>query len=161
MTYRITQTIVRGQWANNDCFLAWLSANVAGAVIVRAVADPLNNGGPNDKNYFLWNNIATVQNPKCASDPQLVTRAGKNGWETLAEANAVLDYELGQSKVVADNVKVANEAAVSVGNIAAGVASDIKKDVGAVADSIGTSPWFWIGLAAAGAGVVVAIKVLK
>jgi len=159
MTYRITQTIMRGQWANDDCFLKWLSANVAGAQIIRAENDPLNNGGPNDKRYYLWNNTQLVPSPKCPSDPQLVTRNGKNGWETLAEAEAILAYELGQSKVIADNVAAANAAAVSPGNIAASIVKDAEKAADAAGAALKSNgPWIVVGLVAAAA---IAWKVLK
>jgi len=156
--YRITRTVLRGQFANDSCFVTWLAAQGGNVFFVKSAEDPLNNGGPNDRRYYLWNQLAQVMTPKCSgSDPELIVNAGANGWVTQALAESVLAYELGQSKQIADQVAAANAAAVSPANIAAGVAADIKKD----AASIVKSPYSWLGLAAVGAGVVLAVKVLK
>jgi len=160
--YRITRTIVRGQFANDQCFTVWLAANAPnGVVFVKTANDPLNTGGPNDKRYYLWLQSLPVTMPKCPnSDPDLVTtNNGKNGWDTKAEAQNVLNYELGQSKVLAENIKAQNEAAVSPSNIAAGVAKDIAKDVDAASKSILSSPVTWV-VGTVGAGVLL-YKILK
>lgn len=158
--YRITRTIIRGQFANDSCFSIWLAAQAGSVSFIKTVDDPLNTGGPNDKRYWLWNQRAEVTTPKCPnSDPDLVTRAGKNGWETEAEAQAVLDFEVGQSSVIAKNVADANARAVSAGNIATSIASDAEaaaKEAGKAISSGG--PWVVVGLVALAA---LAWKVLK
>jgi hypothetical protein len=99
---------------------------------------------------------AEVPTPNCPNgNPDLVTGFGTNGWATQAEAQAVVDRELGQRNAIAAQVKAANEKAVSPGNIAAGLA----KDAAAAAEGLKTSPWVWFG-AAAGAGLLL-WKVLK
>lgn len=156
--YRVTRTIIRGQFANDQCFQIWMASQGGLVFFVKVVDDPLNTGGPNDKRYYLWNQLQVVTMPKCSgSDPDLVTHAGANGWDTQAAAQAVLDYEIGQAKVVADNVAAANAAAVSPGNIASGVASDIGKDAGKALGTVGKGifaggPWLWLGLAGVAAG---------
>src|SRR5215470_17065557 len=104
--YRITRTIIRGQFENDQCFVIWLAAQAGSVYFVKSAEDPLNNGGPNDKRYYLWNQNQAVKTPTCPnSAPDLIVHAGKDGWESQAEAESVLAYELGQSQVIADQVK--------------------------------------------------------
>jgi hypothetical protein len=126
-------------------------------MFLKVVDDPLNNGGPNDRRYYLWEQRADVPPPKCGTAPDLVTSGGRNGWNTQDDAQAVLDHELGQSAQLAANIKAANEKAVSPGNIAAGVAEDIKKD----AEALAKNPYAWVLPVGLGIGAVIAWKVLR
>lgn len=156
--WRVTRTLIRGQFANDDCFLKWIGANASGAAIARVEVDPLNNGGPNDKRLYVWYQSAAVKLPTCPnSAPDLVSRHAVNGWNTQAEADAVLNYELGQSKVIADNVKAANAAAVDPLKIAGDAASELADDAAKAAKS----SWPWLVPVGIGVGAFIAWKIFK
>jgi len=157
--YRLTRTHVRGQFANDQCFANWLmSLGTAKAVFVRHVEDPLNNGGPNDKRYWVWNQLVVLPelaNLKCNSAPDLVTNNGRNGWETLPEVEAVLAFELGQSSVMKQAVVEA--IGTPAEKIAASVASDVGKAAGGAVDAAGKAldvggPWVVLGVLGVAAG---------
>jgi hypothetical protein len=158
--YRITRTVIRGQFENDQCFVIWLAAQAGAVYFVKSADDPLNNGGPNDKRYYLWNQNQAVKTPTCPnSAPDLVVHAGLDGWESQAQAEAVLAYELGQSQVIADQVKAANEAAVSPEHLAESAAKDAGKALDAAGKALSSGgPWIVVGLVAVAA---IAWKVLK
>lgn len=150
--YRVTRTILTGQYANDKCFTDWLEKQTAAKLVTMRI-DPLNTGGSNDHRYYLWEQTAQVVTPKCPnSDPDLITHNGANGWQTQAEAQAVLDYELGQSKVLADNIAEKNAAAVAPGKLLGEAAKELAADAGKVAKGLG--PWPWIGVGIGGAVLV-------
>lgn len=159
--YRITRTVIRGQFENDQCFVVWLAANAPNGVsFVKSANDPLNNGGPNDKRYYLWSQAMPVKTPTCqGSAPDLIVHAGLDGWASLDQANAVLDYELGQSKVIADQVAAENAAAVSPEHLAESAAKDAGKALDAAGKALSSGgPWIVVGLVAVAA---IAWKVFK
>lgn len=136
--YRITRTQLRGQFANDACFAQWMLGPAASATqTIKAVDDPLNNGGPNDARYYLWVQVSPVATPaKNVCDLSLVTRNGKDGWETQAEAQAVLDAELKASGATAAMVAKANAAATDPVKVLTEAAKDLGKDIGNVANPV-------------------------
>lgn len=134
MVYRLSRTTDRGQHATRDCFIAYLGVAVASgsAWFVDAVPEPGNDGGPNDRTWVLWKQAQPLTIP-AQCDPGLQSDAGKNGWETEAEARSVLKKYLAGAATVAASVAAANKAAVSPANIASGVASDVAKAAADVA----------------------------
>lgn len=162
--YRITRTTLRGQFENDQCFALWLK-NTPTVHYVALQDDPTNTGGPNDRRYYVWLQDAAVTQPKCAnSAPDLVNEAGTNGWATPGEAAAVISRIIKKNVTIDEMVKAANEKAVSVENIAAGVAGDIGKDVGKAFETVGKGflaggPFLWGGVAIVGG--VVLYKLLK
>lgn len=180
--WRVIRTIIRGQFENDDCFLKWVGSHPAEIAIGKVIAVPaiselavpyhdtfetlypflkpedFGNAKPsaNDQRLYIVYQAQEVATPNCPNgNPSLVTSAGKNGWDTQAQAQAVVDAELAQQNKIAAMVKEANEKAVSPGNIAASVL----KDAAEAADKATKLPWGWI--AAGVAGVIVAVKLLK
>jgi hypothetical protein len=157
--WRVIRTIVRGQFANDDCFLKWIGSHPAEIAIAKVVQLPAVSGLPNDPNdqrLYIVYQAAAVVTPNCPNgNPELVTSGGRNGWPTQAEAEAVASGDLAQRDKIAAQVKAANEKAVSPGNIASSIANDASKAI----DSATKSPLTYI----VGLGVVGVIlwKVLK
>lgn len=153
--YRVTRTTLRGPFANDRCFLDWLAGfPTASARIVSWSDDPMNDGGPNDRRFYVWFHDVDMPPLKCANgSPDLINSGGKNGWPTEAEALAVVKHQTGKAAEIKQQVDAANEAAVSVENIAKGVAKDVAEGAADVVTgkSLGT-----VGKLAAGAGVAVA-----
>lgn len=159
--YRITRTTLRGQFENDQCFAVWLK-NTPSVHYVTLQDDPTNDGGPNDRRYYIWTQDAPVTTPTCPnSAPDLINESGVNGWNTAAEAAAVVSRIIKRNVSIDEMVKAANDRAMSLDNIIAGAVSDLGKDVKKAVDDAVTSPWSWLALGAIGVGVVVAIKVLK
>lgn len=162
MVWRVIRTTVRGQFANDACFVAWVGSHPAEVAMAKVIEQPEigNPGGPNDRRLYILYQAAAIIVPACPnSNPELVTSGGKNGWDTQAEAQAVADGDVAQTQKIAAQVKAANAAAVSPENIAAGAAKDLAGDVGKAGDSILKSPITWI--AAAVFGAFAAYKVFK
>lgn len=162
MVWRVVRTTVRGQFANDDCFVKWVGSNPAQVAIGKVIEQPEigNPGGPNDRRLYLLFQAAAVPMPSCPNgNPELVTSGGKNGWETQTEAQQVADGDVAQTKAIAAQVAKQNAAAVSPENIAAGAAKDLAGDVGKAGDSILKSPITWI--AAAVFGAFAAYKLFK
>lgn len=155
--WRVSRTIIRGQFANDDCFLKWTGANAATVGIARVEQDPLNNGGPNDKRLYLWVQTGDVKLPTCSTPPDLVSANGRNGWDARAEAESVLEHELGQSKVLAANIKAANAAAVDPLKIAGDAASELASDA---KDAV-SSQWPWLVPLGIGVGAFIAWKLFR
>lgn len=156
--FRITRCIVRGPYANAECFEKWLEgvpADVARLVTVRDEPG-IPPGGIHDARYYLWVQEKPVDTSglKCQSDPGLVTHAGKNWWFTQAEAQAVIDAKLAKAAAVDAQVKAANAAAVSPGNIASGVASDVAAAAAKAAEAAGAAVLPGLGVVGLVAGVV-------
>lgn len=155
--YRVTRTTLRGQWENDQCFALWLK-NTPTVHYVTLIDDPTNTGGPNDRRFYVWEQTAILQPdamPKCKSDPDLMTEAGANGWNTAGEAAGVISRIIKKNVTIDEMVKAANEKAISLENIAAGVAKDIGKDVDSAVKSFWTSPLTWtVGALAVGAAVL-------
>lgn len=175
MTYRITRTVVRGQFANDSCFALWLATTPGVAPVKMAddlhigatqaeLLDPSLSKSPNDFRLYLWRQDAQVVTPKCPnSDPDLVTYGGKNGWDTQAEAQAVFDREFKGTAVIAAAVNEANAAAVGPANVVGGAVKELAGDIGKAADAAGksilSSPWTWgVGIMVGG---VMLYKIFK
>lgn len=109
--YRVTQTFLAGQYADDACIRAWID-NTPGLTLIDAVLDDANDGGPNDRRYILWHQAAQVPLPT-ACKLTLVTSAGKNGWAVEADARKVLDRMASQDARINESVEQANEAALN------------------------------------------------
>lgn len=178
--WRVIRTYIRGQWENDACFLKWIGSHPAEIAIAKVVPIPAiqelavpyhdtfkslypflspddfgsKKPSANDQQLYIVYQAADVATPNCANgNPSLVSSGGKVQWDTQAEAQAVVDAELGQRNAIAAQVKAANEKAVSAGNIAASVAKDAGKAVDAASKAV-SSPWFAIGLAGLGLGLL-------
>lgn len=153
--YRITRTTLRGQFENHSCFVAaMVLAQATGeAFMVDTVPAPGNNGGPNDRSFTLWRQEKPFAFP-ATCDPELITRSGKNGWNTESEARAVLASVLKGEAQVDAMVERSNAAAVDPANIAAGVAADVAKGAEKAAGAVGGAA----AAAAGGAGILWAVE---
>lgn len=158
MMFRLTRTIVRGQFSNEACFAQWIAASVPAVQLVKIVPDPLNNGGPNDGDYFLWVQNSPVATPDAKTcDVSLVTRDGKNGWATQAEAEAVLAAELQQSGAVKATVERAIADAASPEAYLNSILNQAGRDAGKLA--AGVPWWAWLlGAGVAAGGVALAVR---
>lgn len=181
--WRVIRTIVRGQFANDDCFLKWIGSHPAEIAIAKVVAMPAiselavpykdtfatlypflkpedfgsSKPNANDQQLYIVYQAAAVATPNCPNgNPSLVTRNGRNGWDTQAEAQAVVDAELNQRNAIAAQVKAANEKAVSPSNVLKGLLNDLP-DVPDPTKPLGGLIW---GVAIVG-GAFVLWKVLK
>ena len=162
MVWRVIRTTVRGQFANDDCFVKWVGSNPAQIAIGKVIEEPEigNPGGPNDRRLYLLYQAAAVDMPKCPNgNPEMVTSGGKNGWETETEAQAVADSDVAQQKNIAAQVAKQNAAAVAPGKIAGEAVDQLKADAGKAGDSILSSPITWVVGAAFGA--IAAWKLFK
>lgn len=143
-TFRVTETLLRGPFANDECFMAWLTSQPpAAAFYVSSQARAANNGGPDDRMFHTWGQVAQLNLPKCPkSDPTLLTVGGKNGWGTAAEAAKALAGTLANFAALDADVAKKNAAAVSPANIAASAAKDVAAAgaaaAGVVKDNAGT-----------------------
>jgi hypothetical protein len=151
--FRVTRTTLRGQFENDRCFLDWIASYpTANVRIVDWVDDPMNDGGPNDRRFYIWFQNIAVSGIKC--NPDLMSKDGKNGWATFAEAKAVRDSFIGASADIKEVVVAANKQAMSVGNLYKDLPADIAK--GAV--DIATSEAFGTaGKIAAAAGILLVL----
>lgn len=154
MTFRVTRTTLRGQYEDDRCFLDWVAGYpTANARIVDFRDDPMNNGGPNDRRFYVWFHDVDMQPMKCANGnyPDLIVRDKKNGWPTEAEARAVMLWQIGEAASVKRMVDASNAEALSLKNIAAGMAGDVKE---AVADVATGKAFGFAGTIAVGAAIV-------
>ena len=111
--YRVTRTVVTGQWADYHCIKDWLKQ--PGLALVDEVPEPGLGGGVNNRVYLLWRQTAPVPLPK-ACELTLVTSAGKNGWESEDAARGVIDNSVAASANVDATVVKANDASVDPSN---------------------------------------------
>lgn len=144
--YRVVSTTLRGQFEDDRCFLDWVAMYpTVNARIVDWRDQPQNDGGVNDRRWYVWFHdvpMKTANVPGCPRGlPGLITRDGKNGWETEAEARAVRDAHIGQSAEIKAMADAANEKATSISNIAGGLAGDIVEGAADVVtgEAIGTT----------------------
>lgn len=154
--YRITRTIVGGQFDNDRCFTYWLEKQSTVRLVTMRI-DPAIGGSSKEDRYYLWEQTAEVKTPKCPnSDPDLINENGVNGWATQQEAQAVIDRLYAKSAAIKKTVADANAAALNPFKIIGDTLSDAANAAGKTAKSSG--PWIVVGLIAA---AVIAWKVLK
>ncbi len=162
MVWRVIRTTVRGQFANDDCFVKWVGSHPAEVAIAKVIEQPEigNPGGPNDRRLYILFQAAPLPVPTCPNgNPELITSGGKNGWDTQADAQAVADGDVAQQKNIAAQVAKENAAAVAPAKILGEAGKELAGDVSKAGDSILKSPITWI--AAAVFGAFAAYKVFK
>jgi len=162
--YRVVRTNVRGQFATDECFRAWIGgeAGELGAVVVAGAEDPGNDGGPNDHRFYVFRHDGDVplrfDKSTCGGNSfDLMTDAGRNGWKTEAEAVAVMGKLTGQASDLKAAVDAANKAAVDPVKIAVDAAKDVGK---AAAQAVDATP-AWLKWAGAGAVLLGAAYVVR
>jgi len=152
--YRVTRTTLRGQFEDDRCFLDWVASfPTANARVVDWRDDPTNNGGPNDRRFYVWFHDVEMKTPICPRGAvlELITKDKKNGWDTEAEARAVMLAQLGQAAAIQQKVDASVAEATSVKKIVGSMAGDAAQAV----QDVATGEAFGVaGKVAAGAALL-------
>jgi len=156
--FRVTRALLRGQFASAACFEKWLEAHtdMGHVQLITLREDPgIPPGGVSDARYYLWRQDEPKLTFPEGCTPDMVNDGKTNEWPTQAQAQAVIDAKLGQASVIAEQVKKANEKAVSPANLAASVAADVKGAAEAVSKLPPWVPLLGAGLVIGGVGYAV------
>jgi hypothetical protein len=154
MTFRLTRTTLRGQFADDRCFLDFIAGYPTEHVRIETWNDdPMNDGGANDRRFYVWwHDVEVKVPPNC--NPDLISDGGKNGWATAAEVGAVLKRLFNNALEQKQRVEVANREALSAANLARSAVEDVK---GAVSDVITGKTFGTVGKVAIGAGLIAGV----